>query len=101
MTPKTTRVMEGRNDDTHGAARGNNAPWPVRGGSPLRSISLTMVEPMAAVVAAEEPEMAAKNMPETATAWASPPVNEPTMAWAKLTRRLVTPPADMKVPGKH
>ena len=58
-----------------------------------------MVEPIAAVVAAEEPEIAAKNMPATATAWARPPVKDPTMAWATPTRRLVTPPADMKAPA--
>ena len=58
-----------------------------------------MVEPMAAVVAAEDPEMAAKNMPATQTTWARPPQSEPTMDCAKLTRRLVTPPADMKDPA--
>ena len=58
-----------------------------------------MVDPMAAVVAAEEPEIAAKNMPATATACARPPVKEPTIACATLTRREVTPPADMKAPA--
>jgi hypothetical protein len=58
-----------------------------------------MVEPMAAVVAAEEPEMAAKNIPDTATTWASPPVRDPTMDWAKFTSLRVTPPADMKAPA--
>jgi len=58
-----------------------------------------MVLPRAAVVAAEEPEMAAKNIPATDTVWARPPVNAPTSAWEKLTRREVTPPADMKAPA--
>jgi len=58
-----------------------------------------MVEPMAAVVAAEEPEIAAKNIPETATTWARPPVRDPTMDWAKFTNLRVTPPADMKAPA--
>ena len=58
-----------------------------------------MVEPIAAVVAAEEPEIAAKNIPETATTWASPPESEPTMDWEKFTSLLVTPPADMNAPA--
>jgi len=47
---------------------------------------------MAAVVAADEPEIAPKNIPDNATTWAKPPLREPTIEWAKLIRRLVTPP---------
>ena len=66
---------------------------------PFFSSSAIMVLPRAAVVAAEEPEMAAKNIPATDTVWARPPVNAPTRDWEKLTSRLVTPPADMKAPA--
>ena len=58
-----------------------------------------MATPMAAVVAAEEPERAAKNMPATATTRASPPARAPTRAFAKSTSRFVTPPEDMKEPA--
>ena len=47
---------------------------------PFFSISLTIVVPSAAVVAADDPEMAAKKQPETETVCARPPVNEPTSA---------------------
>ena len=58
-----------------------------------------MVVPSAAVVAAEEPEMAAKKQPETDTVCARPPVKDPTSDCEKDTRRFVTPPADMKEPA--
>ncbi len=54
---------------------------------------------MAAVVAAEEPERAAKNMPATATTSARPPARAPTMAMEKSTMRFVTPPSLMKAPA--
>jgi hypothetical protein len=54
---------------------------------------------MAAVVAAEEPEIAAKNIPDTATTNAKPPVINPTKAFAKFTNFLVTPPEDIKEPA--
>ena len=58
-----------------------------------------MDAPMAAVVAAEEPERAAKNMPATATTRARPPASAPTRAMEKSTMRRVTPPSDMKAPA--
>ena len=51
------------------------------------------------MVAAEEPEMAAKKQPETETVCARPPVKEPTSACENETRRVVTPPADMNDPA--
>jgi hypothetical protein len=58
-----------------------------------------MVDPRAAVVAAEDPEMAAKKHPETETVCASPPLNDPTSDCENDTSRAVTPPADMKAPA--
>ena len=62
-------------------------------------MALIIVVPSAAVVAAEEPEIAAKKQPDTETVWARPPRKEPTSACEKLTRRCVTPPADMNEPA--
>jgi hypothetical protein len=50
-------------------------------------------------VAAEEPEIAAKNIPDTATTNAKPPAINPTKAFAKFTNLLVTPPADINEPA--
>ena len=50
------------------------------------------IAPMAAVVAAPEPEMAAKNSEVTMATMASPPVMLPTMVLEKSTSRREMPP---------
>jgi hypothetical protein len=60
----------------------------------------TITDPMAAVVAGEEPEMAAKNMEARTVIWARPPVKLPTRELANLTRRSEIPPLDITFPAR-
>ena len=55
--------------------------------------------PTAAVSAAAEPEMPAKNMAETTVTAASPPGSQPTKALARSIRRLLMPPFSMISPA--
>jgi hypothetical protein len=56
--------------------------------------------PIAAVVAALEPEMAAKNIAEITVTRPRPPRARPTRAWAKLMRRPEMPAASMTAPAR-
>ena len=56
--------------------------------------------PIAAVVAAEEPEMAAKNMQPTTATRARPPGNRPTRELMKLTSLSEMPPWLISVPER-
>ncbi len=59
-----------------------------------------MIEPMAAVSAAEEPETPEKKIVATMTTWASPPRMWPTRTLAKRTSRAEIPPVSMKRPAR-
>lgn len=57
------------------------------------------VEPIAAQVAAAEPERAPKNAHATMTTWARPPFIQPTSAFANLTIRRDIPPTSISLPA--
>ena len=65
----------------------------------FRSISGMSVEPIAAAVAAEEPDMVANSIDVSTVAAASPPFRKPTSATAKSTSRRATPPRIMIRPA--
>ena len=69
-------------------------------GKPRRTISGMMMEPMAATVATDEPEMAAKSAQAMMPARASPPYICPTMVVAKWIIRRATPPLVSSVPAR-
>lgn len=58
------------------------------------------MEPIAAVVAGPEPEIAAKNIEARIATIDSPPVMPPTQASANLTRRCEIPPPFMSEPAR-
>ncbi len=58
-----------------------------------------MVEPIAAVSASADPVIPANNMLATMLAWARPPLNRPTRAFANRTSRMVMPPRFMISPA--
>tara|TARA_E500000318_G_scaffold95458_1_gene95260 strand:- start:847 stop:1092 length:246 start_codon:yes stop_codon:yes gene_type:complete len=58
------------------------------------------IEPIAAVVAAPDPEMAAKNSEVTMATIAKPPVILPTRVLEKSTRRRDIPPLCIKEPAR-
>ncbi len=59
----------------------------------------TKIEPIAITVAVAEPEIAPMNAEATNATIASPPGRPPTMEFAKLTRRLDTPPSAIRPPA--
>ncbi len=59
---------------------------------PRFSISGKRMVPMAAVVAADDPEMAEKNTPVSLATMPRPPIIQPNMESAKATSRFETPP---------
>ena len=59
-----------------------------------------MIEPIAAVVAGPEPEIAAKNVQATMVTVASPPGADPTMPLEKSISRSVSPPFSINTPAK-
>ena len=59
-----------------------------------------MILPMAAVVAGQEPEMAAKIMEARMAAMDKPPLIPPTSRLAKFTNRLEMPPVAMTLPAR-
>jgi hypothetical protein len=65
----------------------------------LRSISGTRVDPTAAAVAAEDPEIVAKIMQVSTVAAARPPRTKPTIATANSTSRCATPPVIISRPA--
>ena len=58
------------------------------------------IEPIAAVVAALEPEMAAKNIAESTVTMPNPPGNRPTSDCAKSIRRREMPDASINAPDR-
>ena len=59
-----------------------------------------MIDPMAAVSAAAEPDTPEKIAADTIDTCASPPRTCPTRAFAKLTIFCVSPPSDMRLPAR-
>ncbi len=59
-----------------------------------------MMAPMAAVVAAEEPEMAPKNIAASVETMANPPATLPTKRFANVTSFFETPPSVMMFPAR-
>ena len=57
------------------------------------------MEPIAAVVAAAEPDSAPKNAEATTITWARPPAIQPTRQSAKRTIRLDIPPTSISFPA--
>ena len=59
-----------------------------------------MIEPMAAVSAAADPDTPEKMVADTIDTCASPPRTCPTSALAKPTIFCVSPPSDMRLPAR-
>ena len=71
--------------------------WP--GGYPSRTMRGIMIEPMAAMAADDEPEIAPNSAQVTMVTAPSPPLSRPTSAFTKLSRRSDIPPSAMMVPA--
>ena len=63
-------------------------------------ISGIMIDPIAAAVAGDAPEMAEKNAHENIVVMPSPPLTWPITASEKLTMRRDRPPQPIRVPAK-
>ena len=59
-----------------------------------------MIDPMAAVSAAADPDTPEKMAAETIETWARPPRTWPTSAFAKLTIFCVSPPSVIRLPAR-
>ena len=69
-------------------------------GYPRLTMDGIMIEPMAAVSAAEDPETPEKKIVATMTTCASPPRTWPTSTLAKRTSRAEMPPVSMNRPAR-
>ena len=58
-----------------------------------------MIEPMAAMAAEDEPEIAPNSAQVTMVTAPRPPLSRPTSAFTKLSRRSDIPPSAMMVPA--
>ena len=58
-----------------------------------------MIEPIAATVAGDDPEIAAKNIDASTVTSASPPESAPTILFAKAISLLEIPPFSMRLPA--
>ena len=67
---------------------------------PLLTIAGTIIDPIAATVAGEDPEMAAKNIHERTVTIPNPPSTLPITLIAKLTMRLDIPPDSIRKPAR-
>lgn len=101
IPPVTAKTIIGMDGGIMSASTNKQATravaWP--GGYPSRTMRGIMIDPMAAVAAEDEPEIAPKSAQVTMVTAPSPPLSLLTSAFTKLSRRSDIPPSAMMVPA--